>query len=355
MPAVFGSERRNRFVLERLLKELPLITERSGWPWTLAGQPMQAATCTQREEYPLITVVTPSYNQGEFLEETLRSVLLQGYPHLEYIVIDGGSTDDSVAIIRKYERWITHWVSEKDRGQCHAINKGMARATGDILCWLNSDDTFEPEALHAVAAHFRANPDWQALTGGCYFIDAQGGYLHAGSRQPVLGLRPPESVCRTPKASGRETFTHWFRHWFPQSSTFWRRCLWQRSGPLNETLYYSMDYELWRRMGAHAEIHVVPEILSNYRFQDDAKCMRNHWGPSREVLSVNAREMTDAEFRRYAEDMIGFLLDQLDRQDQRYVYVQQMMAQFLASRRYKLGSTILAPLTAIARSLKGWL
>lgn len=324
---------------------------RQGWPW-VASPPAEWTLPASTGAGPVITVVTPSYNQGVFLEETIRSVLLQGYPNLQYFVIDGGSTDVSVELIRKYEPWISHWVSEKDRGQCHAINKGFERATGEILCWLNSDDTFEPGALHAVAMLFMAHPDWQALTGACHFIGADGGYLDARTRKPVPGVRPPESVCRTPQAQGRETFTHWYRDWFPQSSTFWRREIWLRAGPLDESLHYSMDYELWRRMGTHAQIHVVPDVLSNYRFQEDAKCMLNQWGPSREVLAVNAREMPDGEFRAYAEDLIAFLLDQLDRQDKRHAHAQHLLAQVTESRRYRLGHALLEPLAAVVRMLK---
>src|SRR5262245_29806610 len=111
---------------------------RQGWPWTQEGAPRLDGT--PGECWPRISIVTPSYNQGRFLEETIRSVLLQGYPDLEYIVIDGGSADDSVEIIRKYERWLSFWVSERDRGQVDAINKGLRRCSGVLRNWLNSDD-----------------------------------------------------------------------------------------------------------------------------------------------------------------------------------------------------------------------
>ncbi len=334
--------------------DLPRPTpDRVHWPWVAPCVLGDAATSAQNNGgLPTITVVTPSFNQGRFLEETIRSVLLQGYPNLDYVVIDGGSTDTSIDIIRRYEPWLSYWVSENDRGQCHAINKGFQRATGEIFCWLNSDDTFEPGALHAIAAHFILHPDWQVLTGSCYFIGADGGYLDARTREPLPGLRPPQSICRTPRADGCDTFTHWFRDWFPQSSTFWRRELWTQAGPLDESLHFSMDYELWRRMGAHAQIHVVPDVLSNYRFQDDAKCMLNQWAPSREVLAVNSRAMPDLEFRAYAEDVIPFLLDQLERHDMRHAHAQQLLTKVIESRRYRLGSALLEPIAAIARSFK---
>src|SRR5213592_2149932 len=119
---------------------------KSGWPWTVES-PQLTDTRPDGYPWPRISIVTPSYNQGQFIEETIRSVLLQGYPNLEYIVIDGGSTDESIAILRKYEKWIAHWVSERDKGQSEAINKGFAQATGEIFAWLNSDDVYERGAI----------------------------------------------------------------------------------------------------------------------------------------------------------------------------------------------------------------
>lgn len=134
--------------------ELPACPEgRSGWPWERGAQGLPARQADGRA-WPKISIVTPNFNYGRYLEETIRSVLLQAYPNLEYIVIDGGSTDGSVDIIRKYEAWIAHWESEQDRGQAHAINKGFARATGDLLMWINSDDLLLPGALWDIAAAY---------------------------------------------------------------------------------------------------------------------------------------------------------------------------------------------------------
>ncbi len=131
--------------------------EEKGWPWT-RGSGKLPAKMPDESPWPKITVVTPSYNQGQFLEETIRSVLLQGYPDLEYIVIDGGSSDNSVAIIKKYERWLTYWESQPDRGQCHAVNKGWAKAKPGIWAWLNSDDTYFPGTLPKAALALKKHP-----------------------------------------------------------------------------------------------------------------------------------------------------------------------------------------------------
>ena len=139
------------------LKDLPLSpSSKSGWPWTEQGKPLTE----QRSDgftWPRITIVTPNYNQGQFIEETIRSVLLQGYPNLEYIIIDGGSTDNSVEIVKKYEQYLAYWVSEPDRGQSHAINKGFERCTGDYVAWMNSSDCYMPGALQYIFGNSKIN------------------------------------------------------------------------------------------------------------------------------------------------------------------------------------------------------
>jgi len=138
---------------------------RIGWPWSQGAEPLpRLEKCGQ--PLPKISIVTPSFNQGQFIEETIRSVLLQGYPNLEYIIVDGGSTDASVEVIKRYEPWLSYWVSEKDNGQAHAINKGFSRATGDILAYINSDDIYQEGIIAQVARLYLEAPDnfWVAFS-----------------------------------------------------------------------------------------------------------------------------------------------------------------------------------------------
>jgi len=238
----------------------PDAAGRNGWPWALAAGAASERT-SETKPRPKITVVTPSFNQGRFIEETIRSVLIQGYPNLEYIIIDGGSTDDTVETIQKYEPWISYWVSEKDRGQCHAINKGFARATGDILAWLCSDDVYAPGALHLVADCLA--PRRLSMVVGAAII------THGpDSLDGILDRRRPTFADM---AYNVKTL--------PQPSTFWTRDLWDAAGPLPEDLYFAMDYHLWLRMLPHAQgINYVEDVLSYERRHPDQKGGRTHFG-----------------------------------------------------------------------------
>jgi glycosyltransferase involved in cell wall biosynthesis len=193
---------------------------------------------TAPQPLPRITIVTPSFNQAQYLEQTIRSVLDQGYPNLEYIVIDGGSTDGSADVIRKYEKHLAYWVSEKDRGQTHAINKGFARATGEIRAYLNSDDFYHPGALRAVGEHFRDHPATDLLHGRCTYVNERGAPTGAeqfgriGTVPDVLDLWA----------------VWWNRRQFVQPEVFWSRRIAERVGPFDEALYFVMDYDYWARI-----------------------------------------------------------------------------------------------------------
>jgi glycosyltransferase involved in cell wall biosynthesis len=179
---------------------------------------------------PLVSIVTPSFNQAEFLEQTICSVLEQDYPHLEYWIMDGGSTDGSVDIIQKYSHRLAGWVSEKDHGQTDAINKGFSRSSGHILAWLNSDDTYQPGAIREAVELLQQYPDWGMVYGDTRFINRQG---------EVIGKFP---ASQTDYEKLRQGYVH-----IPQQAAFFRTDLWRKVGPLDPTFYFAMDYDLWVR------------------------------------------------------------------------------------------------------------
>jgi glycosyltransferase involved in cell wall biosynthesis len=207
--------------------------------------------------YPKITIITPSYNQGQYLQETIASVLNQNYPNLEYIIIDGGSTDNSVDIIKKYGSRLTYWVSEKDKGTYDAINKGLQKFTGDYWCVINSDDTLEPGALQEVAAFILQNnqPDW--VTGGIKFIDENSQQI--GRSIPVFPAKVADLYFLN-------------ECWIFHPVTFLSRKLYEAVGDFNKMDI--MDYEYWIRAERKGFLPlVVPKELGSLRYHDDCKSM----------------------------------------------------------------------------------
>lgn len=202
----------------------------------------------------LISIVTPSYNQARYLEETIQSVLLQDYPQVEYLIVDGGSTDGTPDILRKYEGRLAWWVSEKDGGQTDAINKGFARAKGEILAWINSDDTYEPGAFAAAVSYLEEHPEVGMVYGDCNYINQSG---------DVIGkFRSAQTDYRLL----RRGYTH-----IPQQTMFFRAGLWKQVGPLDPSFYFAMDYDLWTRIARQAEIKYVPQTWANFRLHTSGK------------------------------------------------------------------------------------
>lgn len=240
---------------------LPAPTSaRTGWPWFDVPL-ILPPTMPDGRPWPRISIVTPSYNQVEFIEATIRSVLLQGYPNLEYIIIDGGSEDGSVEIIRKYASRLAYWVSEQDRGQYHALNKGFARATGEIMGWLNSDDMFLPGGLArvALAMRFEAQRHW--ITGRKAFWDEHGNLFRIDRPQSFVRL-----LIRSGLYEGRRL------GWIQQESTLWSKWLWERAGAyVNDEMQYAADYELWRRFAKYANLYSLPEPIAGFRMHDRQK------------------------------------------------------------------------------------
>ncbi|HYM86683.1 MAG TPA: glycosyltransferase family 2 protein [Pseudoxanthomonas sp.] len=229
----------------------PPSAAQAGWPW------QSGAALAIREPtggWPRLTVVTPSYNQAPYLERTIRSVLLQGYPHLEYIVIDGGSSDGSVEIIRKYERWIAFWVSEPDHGQAGAINKGLKRATGDWLAWQNSDDMFYPGAFAAVALRGVSKPDADLIIGNINLIDEDDRVL-SDQRfvRPTFKALLAEGMVLTNQAA------------------FWRRSVHEQIGWLKEEMVCAFDYEWFLRVLEQRRADHIDSVLGGFRIHRQAK------------------------------------------------------------------------------------
>jgi glycosyltransferase involved in cell wall biosynthesis len=197
---------------------------------------------------PRISVVTPSFNQAKYLETTIQSVLGQNYPNLEYFLMDGGSNDGSVEIIERYADKFAHWQSAKDAGQSDALNQGFARATGDIFCWVNSDDYFLPGAFHRIAELLGPSAGQPALAyGACLFFD------DAGRNAKVVRPQPHDpAVLRTSA-------------YIIQPSSFWTRTLWEKTGPLDSDLHFGFDWEWFIRASQHADFIQCPEIFSAYR------------------------------------------------------------------------------------------
>lgn len=218
--------------------------------------------------YPRISIVTPSYNQGQFLEQTIDSVLSQNYPNLDYIIIDGGSTDNSIEIIKKYSPYLSYWVSEPDHGQSHAINKGIQVANGEWLAWLNSDDYYLPGALHIVGQFLLQHPDARWVVGTTKIIDG-----------PNEGLFVPERGAELLKKKnyipGRwldYVCTKWSGTSTPQISSFWWRAAVIEVGGIDERYHYAMDHDLYGRLAyAGYDPQIIPETLAVFRKHNDQK------------------------------------------------------------------------------------
>lgn len=240
---------------------------------------------------PKISVITPSFNQGAYLERTILSVLNQNYPNLEYIIIDGGSTDNSVEIIKKYESRLTYWVSEKDSGQSNAINKGLSMATGDWVAWQNSDDTYQPDIFFEFAVAAQQNPNVSLIIGNMNLINIDDAVLNN-----LIYVKPTyQSVL----AEGMV---------LANQASFWRRSLHAKIGFLNEDLHFGFDYEWFLRILHSTKALHVNKVWGNLRAHEETKTAKFQSSFDEEFLSIRKGCESTIITRRYYQFRRFFLL-----------------------------------------------
>jgi glycosyltransferase involved in cell wall biosynthesis len=223
---------------------------------------------------PLVSIITPSFNQAPFLRRTMESVLDQDYPNVEYILMDGASIDGSQRIIESYADQLVHWESLPDQGQTDAINKGFAKAKGKYLAWLNSDDVYQPGAISEAVAYLESHPQVAMVYGDCTFIDAQ---------DRVIGRFP---AAQTNYARLRRGYVH-----IPQQASFFRADLWRQVGPLDPSYYFAMDYDLWVRLAKLAPLDYYPgHVWASFRLHGAAKTIAADDRCWPEMIRVHYRE-----------------------------------------------------------------
>ena len=236
--------------------------------------------------FPKISIVTPSYNQGQYIEQTILSVINQNYPNIEYIIIDGGSTDNTVEIIKKYEDKITYWVSEKDKGQSDALNKGLAKCTGDIFNWINSDDYFEQGTFAKLANYFKTSNNVDMVCGYCNYFESNIATITFKHRLQLF-----ENVEKT-----------LIEQKINQPATFYKLSVINSLGGINTDLHYGMDLDLWFRyllQFGQENIMLVDDLFAHFRLHDESKTVQLQerfrkeenliWGKLLSTINCNKR------------------------------------------------------------------
>ncbi len=285
--------------------EVPLPSSRRLYGWPEEGGIAVPERLNADPERPLFSIVIPTLNQGAFIEDTLLSILWQGYDNVEIIVVDGGSTDDTPGVLERYRPWISVLISEPDRGQSDAINKGFRRATGSILAWLNSDDFYLPGAFRTVMERFATDPSGRWVIGSGDVISADQQFLRhvparEGSAETLLAI---ENDC-----------------FLLQQSCFWRASLWQEAGGVDEGLSLLMDYDLWWRFSQRCTGLVTQEKLGAMRYYTTVKTRRQGERFPAELATIYARygasEPLDRLVQRLLKEKsaLGERLSALERQ-----------------------------------------
>lgn len=245
--------------------------------------------------YPKISIITPNFNGGVYLEETIQSVLSQDYPNLEYIIIDGGSTDNSIDIIKKYENQIAYWVSEPDKGLYDAIQKGFNRSTGAIMAWINSDDLYHPKAFFTVAEIFGKLNEVNWLQGIPSTFDEMGRTI---------------DVNKVKRWSKLDYYLGNFE-WIQQESVFWRRSLWEKAGSkINAELKYAGDLELWLRFFRHEKLFITSALLGGFRLRRQGQLSMEYLAEyieeSRDKIKAEVKNVIPKEEKDLLERIIRY-------------------------------------------------
>lgn len=211
--------------------------------------------------YPRISIITPNYNMGKYLEDTIISVISQNYPNLEYIIIDGGSSDNSLDIIKKYEDQLAFWITERDNGMYDAIQKGFDNCTGEIMAWLNSDDMYHKSSFFTVAELFTSFPNINWITGANTYYDESGKTVISGKAR---------KLCKF------DVYNHDYK-WIQQESVFWRRSLWDKAGSrLDQNLRYAGDLSLWLKFFQYEKLYTTSALIGGFRLRSGNQISRNH-------------------------------------------------------------------------------
>ncbi|MGG6239030.1 glycosyltransferase family 2 protein [Nodosilinea sp. AN01ver1] len=254
---------------------------KTGWPWTEQSEPV-GDQMPDGSEYPRISIVTPSYNQGQFIEDAIRSVLLQSYPNLEYIIIDGGSTDNTIEIIKKYEGFLAFWVSEKDEGQSHGINKGFHRATGDLVGWQNSDDFYYPNVFFKAAIKSKLFSGYSVFYGTKTYLNLE----NQGAFTEDVNMSDFDLLKMIPHSN------------MSNQSMFFRRKIFQEGNFLDQSFNHCMDTEFfWRLIERGYKFKFVPELKGCYRLHENCKGQSDNNSYLSDILKIYERIYLNKNFK----------------------------------------------------------